>query len=420
MIAVLPGSRASEVEALAGRFLQAAALLQARRPAAWFVVPALPALQARIGELARRHGPARQLKIVTGQSHAVLAACDVALVASGTATLEAALFKRPMVISYHTHWLTYALMKPRHLQPWIGLPNILCQDFVVPELLQDNAKPELLWRGARATGSDAPARMHAVQAQFRDLHLRLHATPPPCHRCHRKSPPGLSRSAWTGSPPGLMAGVDEAGRGPLAGPVVAAAVILDDSRRILGLADSKVLTPATRERLFDKIRDKALCCAVGSASVDEIDSLNIFHATMLAMKRAVEGLRLKPAKVLVDGNRLPPLDVLAEAIVDGDAKVQAISAASIIAKVTRDRCCVAAARAIPAVRLCRPQGLRHGGAPGGAARARALRRTTDATSRPVAICYAERRRCAAGGLRRRTGRRRVGAGPGAGAVRRPP
>jgi ribonuclease HII len=131
--------------------------------------------------------------------------------------------------------------------------------------------------------------------------------------------------------------VDEAGRGPLAGPVVAAAVILDDTKRIRGLADSKVLTPLQRERLFDQIREKALCCEVGVASVDEIDSLNILHATMLAMKRAVEGLRLKPAKVLVDGNRLPKIDVLCEAIVDGDAKVRSISAASIIAKVTRDR-----------------------------------------------------------------------------------
>lgn len=138
-------------------------------------------------------------------------------------------------------------------------------------------------------------------------------------------------------PVGLLAGVDEAGRGPLAGPVVAAAVILDDSRRILGLADSKVLTPLARDRLYDKIREKALCCAVGLASVEEIDDLNIFHATMLAMKRAVEGLRLKPAKVLVDGNRLPKLDILSEAIVGGDAKVKSISAASIVAKVTRDR-----------------------------------------------------------------------------------
>lgn len=151
----------------------------------------------------------------------------------------------------------------------------------------------------------------------------------------KSSKPDQKSLAW--DPVGLRAGVDEAGRGPLAGPVVAAAVILDDSKRILGLADSKVLTPLQREKLYDKIREKALCCAVGQASVEEIDTLNIFHATMLAMKRAVEGLRLKPVKVLVDGNRLPRLDVLSEAIVGGDAKVKSISAASIIAKVTRDR-----------------------------------------------------------------------------------
>jgi ribonuclease HII len=114
-------------------------------------------------------------------------------------------------------------------------------------------------------------------------------------------------------------------------------VILDEARRINGLADSKVLTPLQRDKLYDRIREKALCCSVGSASVLEIDELNIFHATMLAMKRAVEGLRLRPVKVLVDGNRLPRLDVLSEAIVGGDAKVKSISAASIIAKVTRDR-----------------------------------------------------------------------------------
>ncbi|MDQ0027091.1 ribonuclease HII [Variovorax paradoxus] len=139
--------------------------------------------------------------------------------------------------------------------------------------------------------------------------------------------------------PGLVAGVDEAGRGPLAGPVVAAAVILDDKRPIRGLADSKTLTPLQRERLNDQILAKALCCSVAQASVEEIDTHNILQATMIAMRRAVEGLRLKPAKVLVDGNRLPTLDVLAEAIVNGDARIKAISAASILAKVHRDRLC---------------------------------------------------------------------------------
>jgi ribonuclease HII len=139
--------------------------------------------------------------------------------------------------------------------------------------------------------------------------------------------------------PGLWAGVDEAGRGPLAGPVVAAAVILDDLQPIRGLADSKVLTALRREKLYDEILAKALCCSIAQASVEEIDKLNILQATMLAMQRAVEGLRLKPVKVLVDGNRLPVLGMLAEAIVKGDALVPAISAASIIAKVHRDRWC---------------------------------------------------------------------------------
>ena len=143
---------------------------------------------------------------------------------------------------------------------------------------------------------------------------------------------------WHG--PGLIAGVDEAGRGPLAGPVVAAAVMLDELQPIRGLADSKVLSPRRREQLYDEIRAKALCCCVAEASVQEIDRLNVLQATLLAMRRAVAGLRLRPHIVLVDGNRLPVLDVPAQAIVKGDAKVQAISAASILAKVHRDRLCL--------------------------------------------------------------------------------
>ena len=139
--------------------------------------------------------------------------------------------------------------------------------------------------------------------------------------------------------PGLIAGVDEAGRGPRAGPVVAAAVILNPAKRIRGLADSKVLSPQKRERLHDEIMDKALCCAIAMATVQEIDTLNILQATLLAMRRAVEGLRLPPALVMVDGNRLPVLPMRAEAVIDGDAKVKAISAASILAKVHRDRWC---------------------------------------------------------------------------------
>ena len=146
--------------------------------------------------------------------------------------------------------------------------------------------------------------------------------------------------AFSFDAPGLVAGVDEAGRGPLAGPVVAAAVILDDLRPIKGLNDSKKLTALRREKLFDEIRAQALCCSIAEATVQEIDELNILQATLLAMRRAVEGLRLKPQKVLVDGNRLPVLKSPCEAIVKGDAKIKAISAASILAKVHRDRLCL--------------------------------------------------------------------------------
>ncbi len=148
------------------------------------------------------------------------------------------------------------------------------------------------------------------------------------------------QTAFSWDIPGLVAGVDEAGRGPLAGPVVAAAVILDPRRPIAGLADSKKLTALRRDKLFDEICAKALCCSIAQASVDEIDRINILQATMLAMSRAVAGLRLQPKKVLVDGNRLPVLSVLSQAVVGGDALVPAISAASILAKVHRDRWCV--------------------------------------------------------------------------------
>ena len=134
-----------------------------------------------------------------------------------------------------------------------------------------------------------------------------------------------------------VAGVDEVGRGPLAGPVVTAAVILDPERPIAGLADSKVLSEKRREALFDEIKEKAKAWAIGRAEVEEIDELNILQATMLAMQRAVAGLNISPNHVLVDGNRCPDLPCSSEAIIKGDGTVPAISAASIIAKVTRDR-----------------------------------------------------------------------------------
>jgi ribonuclease HII len=163
----------------------------------------------------------------------------------------------------------------------------------------------------------------------------------PSPKSSKADPQGFGPAWLALDAQGLVAGVDEAGRGPLVGPVVAAAVILDPRHPIAGLADSKTLSPAKRERLFHEIRAKALCCSVAEASAQEIDALNILQATLLAMQRAVAGLRLPPKLVLVDGNRLPVLPMRADAIVKGDSKVAAISAASIVAKVHRDQLCVA-------------------------------------------------------------------------------
>lgn len=139
--------------------------------------------------------------------------------------------------------------------------------------------------------------------------------------------------------PGLVAGVDEAGRGPLAGPVVAAAVILDELHPIAGLADSKTLSERRRLALAEQIRARALCCAVAEATEREIDELNILQASMLAMQRAVGALRLRPHRVVVDGNRTPALEMPVAAVVQGDRLIAAVSAASILAKVHRDALC---------------------------------------------------------------------------------
>ena len=172
VVAILPGSRASEVQYLARRFFDAAVLMLKQKPALKFVVPAMPALQGAIEEAARVAGLGDALSVVTGQSHTVLAACDATLIASGTATLEAALFKRPMVIAYNMNWLSWQIMRRKQLQPWVGLPNILCGEFVVPELLQDAATPEALAEAMLAWLRE-PERIHALQLKFTALHQEL-------------------------------------------------------------------------------------------------------------------------------------------------------------------------------------------------------------------------------------------------------
>jgi len=175
VIAIFPGSRKSEIHYLAKRFFQAAALIHRSHPAVKFIVPAIPALRPVIERIAGEVG-LQNLLIRDGQSHTTLAACDVTLIASGTATLEAALFKRPMVIAYNMNWLSWRIMQRKKLQPWVGLPNILCEEFVVPELLQDAATPQALadavlcWVDIKA---HEPAKIVALEQRFARLHSKL-------------------------------------------------------------------------------------------------------------------------------------------------------------------------------------------------------------------------------------------------------
>jgi lipid-A-disaccharide synthase len=172
VVALLPGSRSSELQYLGQRFFDAAARILVARPATRFLVPAVPALQAHIEDLAQASGLGASVQVLAGQSHAALAACDVTLIASGTATLEAALFKRPMVIAYNMNALSWQIMRRQQLQPWVGLPNILFQDFVVPELLQGAATPKALAQ-AVLDWLDSPERITALQQRFETLHHTL-------------------------------------------------------------------------------------------------------------------------------------------------------------------------------------------------------------------------------------------------------
>lgn len=176
VLALLPGSRRAEVQYIAKPFMQAAILLKQEFPELQVVLPAVPALYEKLQALSHELGVAPWLKIVQGQSHDVLAACDCTLIASGTATLEAALFKRPMVVSYNMHPLSYRLMQRKQLQPWVGLPNILCSEFVVPELLQDQATPRALADAVAQwldNSDQARSKIHAVEQRFAALHQEL-------------------------------------------------------------------------------------------------------------------------------------------------------------------------------------------------------------------------------------------------------
>ena len=172
VLAILPGSRKSEIHYLAPRFFVAAKHVKQSLPNVKIIVPAIAGLHADIQQAASACGMLQEVQIVRGQSHAVLAACDVTLIASGTATLEAALFKRPMVIAYNMNWVSWQIMKRKQLQPWVGLPNILCRDFVVPELIQEAATEEAL-ATAVLDWFASPAKIVALQTRFDALHTEL-------------------------------------------------------------------------------------------------------------------------------------------------------------------------------------------------------------------------------------------------------
>lgn len=172
VVALLPGSRGGEVKHIAPRLLAAAERMKARRGDLVFLLPVVPGLREKVESLMARHAPTAGVRLLDGRSHEVLAACDVTLVASGTATLEAALFKRPMVITYVIHYFEWLRLRGLQLQPWIGLPNILCGDFVVPELIQQQATPEALADAAFAW-LDQPAKAAALMARFTELHHTL-------------------------------------------------------------------------------------------------------------------------------------------------------------------------------------------------------------------------------------------------------
>ena len=169
---MLPGSRRSEIDAIAPVFLQAVARLHRQRPLLRFVLPLADGLRSLVEPLVAVHAPGVPLQLLDGRSHQALAACDVTLIASGTATLEAALFKRPMVIGYRMHAISWQIMKRMKYQPWVGLPNILCRDFVVPELLQDDCRPEAL-AAAVLRWLDDPAASDRLARRFDELHHLL-------------------------------------------------------------------------------------------------------------------------------------------------------------------------------------------------------------------------------------------------------
>ena len=354
VVALLPGSRRSEIKYIAPACSRRGRDAAAPGPGCASWSPVVPGLRPLLEALraARRRLP---ITLLDGHAHEALAACDVALVASGTATLEAALFKRPMVIAYLMHSLSWQMSKLMHYQPWVGLPNILCVTSPCPSCCRTTRRRRWPRRARLARRSGAAG---ASQARFDGIHREL-------QRDTARSRPAMPRSkalslTRTDARANLLGpqaarhrrrrGADgrrRRGRPRAARrPVVAAAVILDEQRTIRGLADSKLLTPDERERLDREIRRRP-----GAASASPGERRGDRHAEHPAGDAAGDaarrgGLGCKPQIVLVDGNQRPRWRCRSEAVVGGDAPVRSISAASIVAKVHRDRLCCSCTRSI--------------------------------------------------------------------------
>ena len=317
LVALLPGSRGGEVARLARDFIGAASWLAARRPSVRFVAPMANARARALftRALARAARPP-PIELLDGRADQALTAANAALIASGTATLEALLCRCPMVVAYRVSRAPaggFALFGGVEA-PYFAQPNLLAGRAVVPELMQSAVTPQRL--GAELElWLDSPTRVAALTAEFARIHAALRqganerAAEAILALIDRRAAGGARVSPrWRAD--ARVAGIDEAGRGPLAGPVVAAAVILPARRVIRGLDDSKQLEPEVREQLAVKIRCHAVAWGLGWADAAEIDALNILEASHLAMRRALLALPIAPWHVRIDGNRAPSLSDL--------------------------------------------------------------------------------------------------------------
>ena len=393
VVTVMPGSRMAEIKYLAAPFAAAVQLLAARDPSLRFIAPMAGARQqALFTELVAAAGLRDvPLQLIDGASHACIAAADAVLAASGTATLEVALFKKPMVIAYKV----MPGIVGNHAPHGLSAVDRAAQH---PDARIRRAGIPAARRHPAGTGRRGlvPADRRE-QPRVPDAALHRHA-PQPAARQRRGQRPGRGwmSSALTSKTmrkkkfdfyPGLPArnrpftaadivcGVDEAGRGPLAGPVYAAAVILDPAHPIEGLRDSKKLTEARRDELAPLIKAHALAWAVAECSHHEIDTINILQATMLAMRRAVEALHTLPSIALIDGNRCPQFTVTTiRAHAGGGGRRQgACHLGRLDPRQDRARCGAGgAARRISAIRVRPAQGVRHRVAPRAPARTRTV------------------------------------------------